>query len=327
MKRRAFITLLGGAAAWPLVARAQQTTRRRISALMNFDESDKDIRRRVSAFEQEITSLGWRIGIDLQMDYRWTGGDARRLRPLAAELEKSKPDVILVNGTPALSAVARETPSIPIVFVNVADPVTSGLVASLAKPGGNITGFTNFEFAMSSKWLELLKEVSPGLLRVAVIMDPENASASGFVQIIDAAASSLAMQAVVVDARSAAEIAPAIEVFAQQTRSGLVIMPGGFTTTNREQIIRLADKHRLPAVYPFRFHAVDGGLMAYGADNLDLFRRAGNYVHRILRGERPRDLPVQAPTKFEFVINLKTAKALGLDVPDRLLAIADEVIE
>jgi putative ABC transport system substrate-binding protein len=326
VRRRDFISLLGGAVAWPVGGRAQ-AARRRISSLMNFDESDPDIRRRIAAFEQEITTLGWRIGIDLQMDYRWTGGDARRLRSLAAELERSKPAVVLVNGSPALSAVAQETHSTPIVFVNVADPVTSGFVASLAKPGGNITGFTNFEFAMGSKWLELLKEVSPGLSRVAVIMDPENASASGFAQIIDAAASLLAMQALVVDARSAADIAPAIEAFAQQARGGLVIMPGGFTTTNRERIIGLAVKHRLPAVYPFRFHAVDGGLMAYGADNLDLFRRAGNYVHRILRGERPADLPVQAPTKFEFVINLKTARALNLDVPPMLLARADEVIE
>jgi putative ABC transport system substrate-binding protein len=324
MRRRDFITLLGGsAAAWPLPAQAQQAARRRISTLMNFDESDTDIRRRIAAFEQEIGNFGWRSGIDLLIDYRWTGGDARRLRPLAIELEKSKPDVILVNGTPALSAVAQETRSIPIVFVNVADPVTNGLVASLAKPSGNITGFTNFEFAMGGKWLELLKEVSPGLSRVAVIRDLENASASGFAPIIEAAATSLAMQAVFVDARSTAEVAPAIEAFAQQSRGGLVVMPGGFTTTNREHIIRLADKHRMPAIYPFRFYAVDGGLMTYGADNLDPFRRAGNYVHRILSGERPGDLPVQAPTKFEFVINLRTAKALGLDVPDRLVALAD----
>jgi putative ABC transport system substrate-binding protein len=233
----------------------------------------------------------------------------------------------LVNGTPALSALARETRSLPIVFVNVADPVTGGFVASLSKPGGNITGFTNFEFAMGSKWLELLKEVSPGLSRVAIVLDPENASASGFAQIIDAAASSLAMQVVILDARGAAEIAPAIDAFARQSHGGLVIMPGGFTTTNRERIIGLAIKHQLPALYPFRFHVADGGLMSYGADNLDLFRRAGNYAHRILKGEKPSDLPVQAPTKFELVINLKTARALGLEVPPMLLARADEVIE
>jgi putative tryptophan/tyrosine transport system substrate-binding protein len=329
IRRRAFIALLGGAAAWPFAARAQQSARkRRIGVLMGLSESDPEAKARVKAFEQGLQDWGWVKEQNLLIDYRWTYPDITRIQSHAAELVRSAPELIIANSTPVLAALRQETRTIPLVFVQVIDPVTRGFVATLARPSGNITGFTNFEFPMGSKWVEVLKEVAPVIARVAIIYNPETAPyGEEFFRQIKAAASSLTIEAIDAPVRQPADLQRTIVQVAAKPHGGLIVIPDAFTSVHRDLIVELAAQHRLLAIYPFRYFAVSGGLVSYGVDSLDIFRRSASYVDRILKGESPSELPVQAPTKFELVINLKTAKSLGLDVPSRLLALADEVIE
>jgi putative ABC transport system substrate-binding protein len=327
MRRREFITLLGGAVAWPLAARAQQRERMpRIGVLMNFTSDDPVSQNRLAAFMQGLQELGWTVGRNLQIDYRWGAGNVERYRTFAAELVALTPDVLVTAGAPAVEALQRATRTVPIVFTNVTDPVGGGLVASLARPGGNATGLTLSEYGLSGKWLELLKEIGPRVTRAAVLRDPVAVGIAQFAA-IQAVAPSLQMELSPVDVRDASEIERAVTAFADQPNGGLIATTSASTAIHRELIIALAARHNLPAVYPFRYYVKDGGLISYRPDTHDLFRRAAGYVDRILKGEKPADLPVQAPTKYELVINLKTAKALGLDVPTTLLARADEVIE
>ena len=328
MKRRAFITLLGGAAAgWPLAARAQQGERmRRIAVLMPLAADEPESLARVGAFLQALQALGWTDGRNVRIEYRWAGGDAER-RKYAAEVVALAPDIILANGASTVAPLLQVTRTLPIVFVQVTDPVGAGFVASLARPGGNATGFTVSEYSLSGKWLELLKQIAPGVTRVLVFRDPTIASGIGQFAAIQAVAPSLRIDIVPADVREAGEIERAVTAFAGQPNSGLIVLTGVSAIFHRKLFIALAARHRLPAVYPFRLIATEGGLASYGPDTIDPFRRAAGYVDRILKGENPADLPVQAPTRLELVINLKTAKALGLDVPDNLLATADEVIE
>jgi putative ABC transport system substrate-binding protein len=326
MKRREFIALLGGAGlAWPLAARAQQP--RRIGVLTPFNERDTEGRSRVSAFQEALREAGWVEGRNIRIDYRWAAGDPERIRAYAAEIVGLAPEAILGNSTPVLAALRKETQTIPIVFTGVSDPVGVGFIASLARPGGNLTGFANFEPEMGGKWLQELKEVAPSVNRVAFILNRQNASWASLFRAIEAVAPTFGVTASAVDVRDATEIERAITAFGGQSNGGLIVQPDGITSAHRQLIIDLAAKYGLPAVYPFRFFATDGGLMAYGINIVDQFRRAASYVDRILRGAKPADLPVQAPTKFELVINLKTAKALGLKIPDSFLVRADEVIE
>jgi putative tryptophan/tyrosine transport system substrate-binding protein len=329
MRRRDFITLVGGAAvAWPVAAEAQQPERmRRIGVLNGNAEGDPERQAVLSAFLQALAALGWRDGRNIRIEYRWASGDASRLRALAAELASLTLDVIFTSGTPPTTALRQAAPTTPIVFVNVTDPVASGLVSSFAHPGGNITGFTSFELTMGSKWLETLKEVAPSVNRVAVPLNPENAGLLGQLRSIEAAAPTLGVQVSAAPVRGAAEIERAIDAFASGANGGLVVLNDFITDANRELIITLAARHRLPAVYAYRYFVTEGGLISYGPDQIDSFRRAAGYVDRIIRGEKPADLPVQGPTKYELAINMKTAKALGITVPLRLQAIADEVIE
>ena len=328
MKRREFITLLGGAAAgWPLITHAQQTDRvRRIGVLMPFTANDPEEQARSVAFEQSLQQLGWTVGRDLQINYRSSGGEATSIRRYAAELVALAPDVIMTVGSVTLGPVQQATRTIPIVFVNVADPVGAGFVDSLARPGGNTTGFTNFEYSMSGKWVELLKQIAPRVTRVAVLRDPTVAAGIGQFSAIQSVAQSLGVELTPFSVRDVGEIERGVAAFARSGNGGLIVTAGG-TGFHRDLIIGLASRYKLPAVYPFSYYAKDGGLISYGPDTHDPIRRAAGYVDRILKGEKPADLPVQAPTKFETVINLKTAKALGLDVPQALLARADEVIE
>jgi putative ABC transport system substrate-binding protein len=327
--RREFIRLLGGAAAaWPLAARAQQGAHmRRIGVLMNLGESDPEGQARIAAFREGLGKLGWTEGRELQIEYRWFAGDPDRARAYAAELVKIKPDVIFAGTTPSLAALQPETRSVPIVFAQIGDPVGAGFVASLARPGGNITGFANFEYAIGAKWLELLKQIAPQVTRVAIIYDPTNSEAKDYLPVIETAARSFGVQVSISVVRNAAEIERAIEEFAREPNGGLIPLPSPLMAVRRDLIISLAKRHRLPNVYAYRYYPISGGLASYGIDNIDLYRRAASYVDRILKGEKPGDLPVQQPTKFELVINLKTAKALGLDPPISLLARTDEVIE
>jgi ABC-type uncharacterized transport system substrate-binding protein len=327
--RREVITLLGGAVAWPLAARAQQGNRvRRIGVLTNLPSDDAEAQLRNAAFLQGLQTLGWTVGRNVHIDFRWgTGGDIDRLRTYAAELVALAPDVILAVAITPLVQLQQATHTVPIVFVQVSDPVGAGFVASLARPGRNITGFTLFEYGFSAKWLELLKQIAPGVSRAAVLRDPSNPSGVGQFGAIQATAPSLRIELSPVDVRDASSIEPTLAAFARESNGGMIVLPGSLTITHREQIVALAARHRLPSVYPFRYYAAAGGLISYGPDAVDQYRRAAGYVDRILKGEKPADLPVQAPTKFELVINLKTAKALGLTVPDTLLARADEVIE
>jgi putative ABC transport system substrate-binding protein len=327
MNRRAFITLLGSASAWPLGARAEQRESvKRIGVLTNLPSDDREAQIRNAAFLQGLQTAGWTVGRNLTIDFRWgTGGDLDRLRAYAAELLALAPDVILGVAVTSLVQLQQATRSVPVVFVQVSDPVGAGFVASLARPGGNITGFTLFEYGFSAKWPELMKEIAPGVTRVAVLRDPSNPSGTGQFGAIQATASALRVDLTPVDMR--AEIEPALIAFAREPSGGVIVLPGSLTITHRAQIIALAARLRLPAVYPFRYYAAGGGLISYGPDAVDQYRRAAGYVDRILKGEKPADLPVQAPTRYELAINLKTAKALGLTVPDTLLARADEVIE
>ena len=329
IKRREFIALLGGAAvAWPLAARAQQGERmRRIAVLMNLAADDPETRRRLAAFLQGLQELGWSEGRNLRIDHRWGVGDPDRHRANAAELVALAPDVILAHGGPIMTPLLRATRTVPIVFVNVTDPVGAGFVASLARPGGNATGFMTAEYSISGKWLELLKQIAPQVTRAAVIRDPDQVSGGGQLGAMQSVAPSLRMELSPIDVRDTAEIERAITAFARQPNGGLIVTAAALAGIHRKRIITLAARHRLPAVYPLRFFVTDGGLISYGSDTVDQYRRAAGYVDRILKGEKPADLPVQAPTKYDLVINLKSAKALGLDLPASVLARADEVIE
>ena len=328
MKRREFITLLGGAAAWPLAARAQQSERmRRIGVLMPFAADDPEGQARIAALLQELQPLGWTVGRNVRIDYRWSAGDAVNMRKYAAELVALAPDVILTSGAAGAAPLLQATRTVPIVFVLVADPVGAGFVDSLARPGGNATGFTAVEYGFSGKWLELVKQIAPAVTRVAVIRDPAITAGIGMFGAIQSMAPSLGMEVSPVNVRDAGEIERAIATFARSTNGGLIVTASALAFTHRDLIIRLAQQYKLPAVYYSRVFVSAGGLASYGPDNIDQFRHAASYVDRILKSEKPADLPVQQPTKFELAINLKTAKALGLEVPPMLLARADEVIE
>jgi putative ABC transport system substrate-binding protein len=327
--RRGFITLLGGAAAaWPLAARAQQSERmRRIGALMNVAADNPVGQARIAAFLQGLQESGWTVGRNVQIDYRWTAGNADRTRGYAAELATLAPDVILTTGSAGLGPLLQATRTVPIVFVTAVDPVGAGFVASLARPGGNTTGFLAFEYGISGKWLELLKEIAPSVTRAAVIRDPAIAAGAGQLGAIQSVAPSFGVELSPVNVRDATEIERDVAAFARVPNGGLIVTPSALTLNHAVQIITLAARHRLPAVYTDRHWVTGGGLISYGPDRVDQYRRAAGYVDRILRGEKPAELPVQAPTKYELAINLKTAKALGLTVPQTLLARADEVIE
>ena len=325
MGRRDFITLLGGAAAArPLAARAQQVERmRRIGVLINVDESDVEGRARFAAFLQGLQQLGWTDGGNVRLDVRWGGGDRDRIRSYAAELVALAPDVILAVTSSTVAALQQATRTVPIVFVGVIDPVGAGFVESLARPGGNTTGFTAFEYAIGAKWLELLKEIAPSVTRAAVLRDPTFAAGIGQFAAIQAVGL-IGMELSVIGVHDATTIEHAVAAFARGSNGGLVVTASPFATNHPDVIPALAARYKLPAVYPFRYY---GGLISYGSDTVSQLRPAAVYVDRILKGEKPADLPVQAPTKYELVINLKAAKALGLDVPPTLLARADEVIE
>jgi putative tryptophan/tyrosine transport system substrate-binding protein len=328
-RRKFLATLLGGAAAaWPLAARAQQGSRgRRIVALMSMAVDDPEAQPRVTAFESGLRELGWLDGRNLRIEYRWVS-DGDLLRRNAAEMARMPPDLILATSTPVMAALREQGLSVPIMFVQVTDPVGQGLVPNLARPGGHITGFTNFEFSIGTKWLEALKQIAPRVTRVALIYNPETAPyADLFQRPVEAAAPAFAVMPITVAARSAAELERAVDAFARTPTGGLLVLPDITNLIHRDQIIALAARHRLPAVYPYRYYAASGGLLSYGSEQADVFRRAASYVDRILKGTSPGELPVQAPTKYELVINLKTAKALGIEIPPTLLARADEVIE
>jgi putative tryptophan/tyrosine transport system substrate-binding protein len=329
MKRRDFITFLGGAAAgWPAAVRAQQPERmRRIGALMNMIADDPEASARVTALAQGLQQLGRTIGRNLQIDYRWGAGDADRSRRYAAELVALMPDVILAGGGSVVGPLLQVTRNVPIVFVNAVDPVGAGVVDSLAQPGGHVTGFTLFEYGISAKWLELLKEIAPRVTRAAVIRNAAGPGGNAQFAVIQAAAPSFGVEVRPVGVHDAPEIERAVTAFARSSNGGLIVAASTLAAVHRKLIIALAARHRLPAVYSFRYYATSGGLISYGPDSTDQFRRAASYVDRILKGEKPADLPVQAPTKYELVINLKTARALGIEVPPTLLARADEVIE
>ena len=329
MRRRDFIKVIAGsAAAWPLAASAQQPERmRRIGVLMNLAADDPEGQTRIAAFRQGLQTLGWEEGRNAHIDYRWTGGALDRMRAYAIELLGLKPDVILAGNSLTLEAVRKETSTTPIVFVQIVDPVTSGYVVSLAHPGGNITGFTNFERPIIGKWMELLKQIAPRVTRIAAMYNPDNASWRANFPEIKATALQLAMEPISAAVRNAADIEKAVDALAREPNGCLLVLPDNTTAVHRKLIISLADSEHLPAIYPFRFFVMDGGLMSYGIDEIDMFRRAASYIDRILKGAKPTDLPIQAPTKFELTINLKTAKALGLVVSSSLLATADEVIE
>ena len=329
MRRRNFIAgLASTTAAWPVAARSKQPERmRRIGVLQYINESDPELQRRVAVFVQGLQKLGWREGANLVIDYRYGADDSEQMRRDAAELVGLKPDVIWTSGGLGLLSLKRATHSIPIVFTTVYDPVGSGYVASLARPGGNITGFTLGEFSLGGKMLEVLKEVVPQVSRVAVILNLEQPPHVAMWRAVEAMAQSFGVSLTATDVQDPAEIERAIEAFAREPNGGLIVLPGPITINHREMIVALAARHRLPAAYPFRFFVTSGGLVSYGIDLAGQTRQAAGYVDRILKGEKPADLPIQQPTKFELVINLKTAKALGLTVPQSILARADEVIE
>jgi putative tryptophan/tyrosine transport system substrate-binding protein len=327
MRRREFIAGLGSAAVWPLAARAQQGDRvRRIGVLLPGDENDPEMKRRYSAFTQALADLSWTNGRNVRLDFRWGRGDINRIRALAQELVGSQPDIIVTNGTATTVAVQRETRTIPIVFANVGDPVASNIVSGLNQLGGNITGFANLEGSLGGKWLELLSEIAPGLKRAAIMFNPDTAPAA-YMPSFETGARSLKVDPIITPVRSDVEIETAITSLGREPGSGLVVVSDGFIVAHRAPIILTAARNNIPAVYSLSAFARDGGLLSFGTDQVDIFRRAVTYADRILRGAKPAELPVQFPTQFEMVVNLKTAKSLGLTVPQSILLRADEVIE
>jgi putative tryptophan/tyrosine transport system substrate-binding protein len=326
MRRREFIVLLGGAATtWPLAARAQQPDgMRRIGVLTPFTEGDQEAKTWLKAFQDGLQQLGWTQGRNVSIDYRWAED---RLQINATELVKMRPDVLFAAASPAVEALRQQTHSLPIVFVQVSDPVKLGIVADLARPGGNITEFTNFEHAIGGKWLELIRDTAPGTMRVLAIFEPDQPAQLAYLQAIEAAAPTFRVELARADVRNAAEIDRAIDAFAQDPKGALVIVPSALGIAHRDLIVALAARHHLPAIYPYPVFARSGGFISYGVDLADLYRRAASYVDRILKGAKPGDLPVQLPTKFELIVNLKTARALGLTIPEPFLQRADEVIE
>jgi putative ABC transport system substrate-binding protein len=330
IRRRTFITLLGGAAAaWPLAARAQQAERvRRIGLIMSVPESDREGQARVVAFREGLQHLGWTEGRNIQIDTRWATPDVESVQRFAKELVALKPDLIFSQNTLTTASVLQQTRTIPIIFANVPDPIGSGFVASLPRPGGNVTGFIDFEPTMAGKWLELLKEIAPRVSRVAYSFNPATATyAEYYLGPFKAAAMVFGVAAIEAPVHDASELESVIAAQAREPNGGLIVMSDAFMQAHRVEITSLAARYRLPTVYPWRYYTDLGGLLSYGNNLIDQYRRAATYAHRILRGEKPGELPVQAPVKFEMTINLKTAKALGLTVPDKLLVAADEVIE
>jgi putative tryptophan/tyrosine transport system substrate-binding protein len=330
MSRREFITLLGGTAiAWPCQAHAQQLdVVRRIGVLMGFAESDREGQAFVAAFREGLQKLGWAEGRNIRIDYRWTGLDTELIQRFAKELVALRPDLILTQSTPATAELLRQTRTIPIVFALVADPIGSGFVASFPHPGGNVTGFVTMEPSLAGKWLELLKEIAPRVARVAMLFNPATAPyAQYWLNPFKTAAASFAVQAIVAPVHGTSELESVVAAQAHEPSGGLIVMPDTFTTEHRSEITSLAARYRLPAVYPYRVFAEFGGLLSYGDDLIDNFRRAASYVDRILKGEKPAELPVQAPVKFELTINLKAAKALGITVPPSMIARADQVLD
>jgi putative ABC transport system substrate-binding protein len=329
--RREFVALIGGVAtaAWPLAARAQQAERmRRVGVLKSTTEDDSEGRARDAAFLKGLRDVGLTEGRNVKLDYRWAGSDVKRLRVFASELVALAPDELLAGSSPSLAALHRATATVPIVFVLVSDPVGQGFVQSLAHPGSNITGFSNFEFSTIGKWVDLLNGIAPDVKHTALIFNPDTAPyARHYLPAFEDGAKSFAAEPISAPVHSETELESATGALAERGGGGIIVMPDPFTLTHRGAIISLAARYRLPAVYPFRYFASDGGLISYGPDFIDQYRRAAGYVDRILKGEKPADLPVQAPTKYELVINLRTAKALGLEIPPTLLALADEVIE
>jgi putative tryptophan/tyrosine transport system substrate-binding protein len=327
MRRREFLGVVGGAAAWPLAARAQQLERvRRIGILSFYSQPDHESQTRIEAFLDTLQRMGWAEGRNVQIEYRWTGGDAARQKAFTEELVRSTPDAIVVAGWEALDELHRFTNTIPTVFTQVSDPVGAGFVKSLARPSTNITGFQNFEFAMGGKWLGLLKEVAPNMRRAVVLSSSDSGANAEMLHVAEAVGRALDVHVTSVNISDGVDEG-VIAAFASQSDGGLIALPNRNVPTSRASIMRLATRYRLPAVYPYRYFPVEGGLMSYGPDQIEQWRGAATYVDRILRGEKPSELPVQAATKYEFVINLKTAKALGLEVPPALSARADEVIE
>jgi len=329
MQRREFVTLLGGAVAtWPLAARAQQPERvRRIGVLMPGVADDPELKARIAVFQQTLREFGWTDGRNMRFDYRWAAGNPDRIHSYAAELVALAPDVILATASAATAALLQASRAVPIVFATVADPVGAGYVDSLARPGGNVTGFLLFEYGIAGKWLELLKQIAPAVTRAAVIRDPNISSGIGQWAVIQAMAPSMGIELSLINMRDAGAIERDITAVARSSNGGLIVTATPLATQHRELIVRLAGDHKLPAIYFERYFVAGGGLISYGPHMVDQYRQAAGYVDRILKGEKPADLPVQAPTKYELAINLKTAKALGLDVPSTLLAQADEVIE
>ena len=327
MRRREFLGILGGAAAWPVASKAQQAERVRLVGVLNIlGPDDPEAQARRAVFEQTLQQLGWTVGRDLKIEIRQVGSDRDRLRRYAAELVALAPGVIFSLGSLPVASLQQATRTIPIVFMNVTDPVGAGLVESMAHPGGNITGFSNFEYSMSGKWAELLKQIAPNVTRALVFRDPTSASGIGQFAAVRSVAQSLGVELTPVNVRDTDEMERAVAAFARSGNGGVIVTTGG-SAAHRKLIISLAARHKLPSVYPYRYYALDGGLISYGPNTYDPVRRAAGYVDRILKGEKPADMPVQAPTKFELVVNLKTAKTLGLTIPQSLLATADEVIE
>ena len=329
IRRREFIVTLGGAAAWPLAARAQQAEQiRRIAMLSGLTASDPEAQARLAAFHQGLKEVGWTADRTLHIDFRWSSGDTAETQTLARELVELNPELIVGMTTPAVAALVKETKTIPIVFAGIVDPIGRGFVSNMARPGGNVTGILNFEFSMGGKWLETLKQVAPTVRRVALLFNPETAPfAASFVRVIEGSAISFAVEPTAAPVYDAAQLERAMIDLAAKPGGGLIVLPDVFTIGHRDLIIGLAARHRVPAVYPLRAFAVSGGLISDSGDTSDILRRTASYIDRILKGAKPGDLPVQSPTKFELVINLKTAKSLGLEIPPMLLARADEVIE
>jgi putative ABC transport system substrate-binding protein len=329
MRRREFISYIGTATAWPLAAQAQQSPTRRLGVLVGI-ENDSEGQIRVKAFETALQGLGWTEGINVHIEYRWVAADPQRLRTYSAELIDWAPDVLVASSTPVAAMLSRQTQTIPIVFLVVTDPVGNGFVTSLARPGGNITGFTNFEISMGGKWLEVLKEIVPSVQRMGIMFNPANAPAvrSYYSPSISPAAQAYSLELVDLPVHDAGEVNSGMEAFARGSGNGLVVLPDNTTVRHRELIVALAEKYRIPTIYPYRYFVTSGGMLSYGIDSVDLYRRAATYVDRILRGVKPGDLPIQQPTKFELVLNVKAMKAIGLPVPPRrILTRADEIIE